>query len=57
MTSGVQTWRAAFLTPEGTLRGRAFWSVAGALISRDFLLAASLVCAWFLGKKDLARWG
>ena len=48
------------LAPAGTLRGRfvvgAFWSVAGAIISRGFLLAASVVCAWFWAKKDLARW-
>src|SRR5215831_16102762 len=27
MTSGVQTWRAALVTPEGTLRGRFWWGV------------------------------
>src|SRR6516162_2133769 len=55
MTVGIQTWRAALVAPEGTLRGRfvvgAFWSVAGAMISRGFLLAASVVCVWFLGKE------
>jgi len=52
---------AALVTPEGTLRGRfvvgAFWSVAGALISRGFLLAASVVCAWFLGKEGFGALG
>ena len=27
MTSGVQTWRAALVTPQGTLRGRFSWGV------------------------------
>jgi len=49
------------VTPEGPLLGRfvvgAFWSVAGALISRGFLLAASVVCAWFLGKEGFGALG
>src|SRR6516164_1902337 len=61
MTAGIQTWKAALLEPEGTLRGRfvvgAFWSVAGAMISRGFLLAASVVCAWFLGKEGFGALG
>src|SRR6516164_6532335 len=61
MTAGIQTWKAALLEPEGTLRGRfvvgAFWSVAGAMISRGFLLAASVVCARFLGKEGFGTLG
>jgi O-antigen/teichoic acid export membrane protein len=61
MTARKQTWRAAFAAPEGTLRGRfvvgAFWSVAGAMISRGFLLAASVLCAWFLGKEGFGALG
>jgi O-antigen/teichoic acid export membrane protein len=47
--------------PERTLRERfvvgAFWSVAGAMISRGFVLAASVVCAWFLGKEGFGALG
>ncbi|HJY92510.1 MAG TPA: hypothetical protein VJ255_19650, partial [Candidatus Acidoferrum sp.] len=49
------------LAPAGTLRGRfvvgAFWSVAGAIISRGFLLMASVACAWFLGKEGFGALG
>ena len=47
--------------PERTLRERfvvgAFWSVAGAMISRGFVLAASVVCARFLGKEGFGALG
>jgi O-antigen/teichoic acid export membrane protein len=47
--------------PAGSLRARfavgAFWSVLGAVISRVFLLAASVVCAWFLGKEGFGALG
>jgi O-antigen/teichoic acid export membrane protein len=47
--------------PVGSLRARfaagAFWSVLGAVISRGFLLAASVVCAWFLGKEGFGAMG
>jgi O-antigen/teichoic acid export membrane protein len=47
--------------PAGSLRARfaagAFWSVLGAVISRGFLLAASVVCAWFLGKEGFGALG
>jgi O-antigen/teichoic acid export membrane protein len=35
----------------------AFWSVFGAVISRGFLLAASVVCAWSLGKEGFGALG
>src|SRR6516164_5265750 len=61
MTAEIQTWRGALVAPGGTLRGRfvvgAFWSVAGAMISRGFLLAASVVCARFLGKEGFGTLG
>jgi len=61
MTAEIQTWRGALVAPGGTLRRRfvvgAFWSVAGAMISRGFLLAASVVCAWFLGKEGFGALG
>jgi O-antigen/teichoic acid export membrane protein len=45
----------------GSLRERfvvgAFWSVAGAIIARGFLLGASVVCAWFLGKEGFGALG
>jgi len=47
--------------PAGSLRARfaagAFWSVLGGVISRGFLLAASVVCAWFLGKEGFGALG
>ena len=64
MTTSLQTWMVAKhreLAPAGSLRARfavgAFWSVLGAVISRGFLLAASVVCAWFLGKEGFGALG
>ena len=62
MTTLLHPWIAAKhqeLVPAGSLRQRfalgVFWSVAGAVASRGFLLAASIVCARFLGKNSV-RW-
>jgi O-antigen/teichoic acid export membrane protein len=64
MSIVLQNWVVAAqreLAPAGTLRERfvvgAFWSVAGAMISRGFLLAASVVCARFLGKEGFGTLG
>jgi O-antigen/teichoic acid export membrane protein len=64
MSSLLQTWivdRRREFAPAGSLRARfaagAFWSVLGAVISRGFLLAASVVCAWFLGKREFGALG
>ena len=64
MTTSLQTWMVAKhqeFAPTGSLRARfavgAFWSVFGAVISRGFLLAASVVCAWFLGKEGFGALG
>ena len=64
MSTLLQTWvvEASRGQPqERTLRERfvmgAFWSVAGAAISRGFVLAASVVCAWFLGKEGFSALG
>ena len=64
MTTSLQTWMVAKhqeFAPAGSLRARfaagAFWSVLGAVISRGFLLAASVVCAWFLGKEGFGALG
>jgi O-antigen/teichoic acid export membrane protein len=64
MTTSLQTWMLAKhqeFAPTGSLRARfavgAFWSVFGAVISRGFLLAASVVCAWFLGKEGFGALG
>ncbi len=64
MTTSLQTWIVAkhqVFAPVGSLRARfaagAFWSVLGAVISRGFLLAASVVCAWFLGKEGFGALG
>ncbi|MGB7730061.1 MAG: oligosaccharide flippase family protein [Candidatus Acidiferrum sp.] len=64
MTALLQTWvfeKYEGLAPRGSLRARfalgAFWSVIGAVISRGFLLAASVVCAWFLGKEGFGALG
>jgi O-antigen/teichoic acid export membrane protein len=58
MTTSLQTWMVAKhrkFAPAGSLRARfalgAFWSVAGAVGSRGFLLVASILCARFLGKE------
>ncbi len=64
MTALPYTWvfeKYEGLAPRGSLRARfalgAFWSVAGAVISRGFLLAASVVCARFLGKEGFGAMG
>ncbi len=64
MSALLQTWvleKYEGLAPRGSLRARfalgAFWSVAGAVISRGFLLAASVICAWFLGKEGFGAMG
>lgn len=64
MTALLQTWVIAKhreLVPAGSLRARfavgAFWSVAGAVISRGFLLLASVICARFLGKEGFGALG
>jgi len=49
------------LLPRGPLRARfalaAFWSLAGAILSRGFLLAASIVCARLLGEAGFGALG
>jgi O-antigen/teichoic acid export membrane protein len=49
------------LLPRNSLRARfalgAFWSLAGAIISRGFLLAASIVCARLLGEAGFGALG
>jgi O-antigen/teichoic acid export membrane protein len=49
------------LLPHGSLRARfalgAFWSLAGAVLSRGFLLAASVVCARLLGEAGFGALG
>jgi O-antigen/teichoic acid export membrane protein len=64
MTALVQTWIAARhrdFAPAGSLRARlglgVLWSLAGAVASRGFLLAASVVCARFLGKEGFGALG
>jgi len=64
MSIVVQNWVVGAqreLAPAGTLRERfvvgAFWSVAGAMVSRGLVLAASVVCAWFLGKEGFGALG
>ena len=60
----LQLWiseKQRALIPCGSLRARfalgACWSLAGALISRGFMLAASVVCARFLGKEGFGALG
>jgi O-antigen/teichoic acid export membrane protein len=64
MSTSLQAWMVARhreLAPAGSLRARfavgAFWSVLGAVISRGIVLAASVVCAWFLGKEGFGALG
>lgn len=64
MTALLQGWIVAKqreLVPAGSLRARftlgVFWSLAGAVVSRGFLLAASVVCARFLGKEGFGALG
>jgi O-antigen/teichoic acid export membrane protein len=49
------------LAPAGSLRARfalgAFWSLAGAVVSRGFLLLAAVACARFLGKEGFGALG
>ena len=64
MTAFLQTWMIAKqqeFAPAGSLRARfavgVFWSLAGAVFSRGFLLAASVVCARVLGKEGFGALG
>jgi O-antigen/teichoic acid export membrane protein len=64
MTELLLAWIAAKhreLVPAGSLRARftlgVLWSLAGAVASRGFLLAASVVCARFLGKAGFGALG
>jgi O-antigen/teichoic acid export membrane protein len=64
MTTSLQTWMVAKhqeFAAADSLRTRfavgAFWSVFGAVILRGFLLAASVVCAWSLGKEGFGALG
>jgi O-antigen/teichoic acid export membrane protein len=64
MTGVLQAWVVAKqqqFAPAGSLGERltvgAFWSLYGAVISRGFLLAASIVCARFLGKQGFGALG
>jgi O-antigen/teichoic acid export membrane protein len=64
MTGVLQAWVVAQqekFAPAGSLRERlavgAFWSLAGALISRGFVLAATVVCARFLGREGFGALG
>jgi O-antigen/teichoic acid export membrane protein len=64
MTASLQGWIVAKhqkLLPADSLRSRfalgIVWSLAGAVVSRGFLLAASIVCARFLGKEGFGALG
>jgi O-antigen/teichoic acid export membrane protein len=64
MTALLQGWIVAKhqeLLPADSLRARftlgVVWSLAGAVVSRGFLLAASIVCARFLGKDGFGALG
>jgi O-antigen/teichoic acid export membrane protein len=64
MTALLQGWIVAKhreLFPADSLRTRftvgIVWSLAGAIVSRGFLLAASVVCARFLGKEGFGALG
>jgi O-antigen/teichoic acid export membrane protein len=64
MTTSLQIWMVAKhqeLAATDSLRARfavgAFWSVFGAVISRGFLLATSVVCAWSMGKEGFGALG
>ncbi len=64
MTALLQAWIVAShreFVPAGSLRARlslgVFWSLAGAVVSRGFLLASSVVCARFLGKEGFGSLG
>jgi O-antigen/teichoic acid export membrane protein len=64
MTTSLQAWMVAKhqeFAPAGSLRARfafgVFWSLAGAVVCRGFLLAASIVCARFLGREGFGALG
>lgn len=64
MTALLQTWIVAKhreLVPASSLRARftlgIVWSLAGAVVSRGFMLAASVVCARLLGKEGFGALG
>jgi O-antigen/teichoic acid export membrane protein len=64
MTALLQGWIVAKhqeLLPADSLRSRfalgIVWSLAGAVVSRSFLLAASIVCARFLGNEGFGALG
>jgi O-antigen/teichoic acid export membrane protein len=64
MTAVLQSWIVAKhreLIPADSLRARftvgIVWSLAGAVVSRGFLLAASVACARFLGKDGFGALG
>src|ERR1700728_4299217 len=64
MAALLQGWITAkhrALLPGDSLRARftegIVWSLAGAIVSRGFLLAASVVCARFLGKEGFGALG
>jgi O-antigen/teichoic acid export membrane protein len=64
MTTSLQAWMVAKqqeFAPAGSLRARfalgVFWSLAGAVVSRGFLLAAAVVCARFLGREGFGALG
>ena len=64
MTALLQAWIVAKhreLVPAGSLRARftlgIAWSLAGAVVSRGFLLAASVACARSLGKEGFGALG
>jgi O-antigen/teichoic acid export membrane protein len=64
MIQTVRLWiveRQETILPAGSLRARftlgAFWSVAGAVISRGFNLLASVVCARILGRTQFGELG
>src|SRR5271170_3044171 len=64
MTALLQGWIVAKhreLFPADSLRARftlgIVWSLTGAIVSRGFLLAASVVCARFLGKEGFGALG
>src|SRR3974377_642475 len=64
MSAVLHSWvreKSKQVAPAGTLRGRfvmgSFWSVAGAIISRGFSLAASVGSAWVVGKEGFGALG
>ena len=64
MIAAVQKWvesKQQELFPANSLRARfttaAFWSIAGAVISRGCVLLASIACARLLGKTGFGELG